>query len=157
MVKIVVFNRLVQNMLLKLLEKENTPADMLEKQFDKFLDGWNKLEIAHGDYLEAAEKEDDEYLKDPEKAMEAGYSQSNDRLIDLRNKEQEKKDTAVATERTEAEENRKRIAAVKVETEKAKFLEDAESFRGLAKILENKVGTEIGAADKRREGLVLIR
>ena len=146
------------NMLTKLMANEKTAQDMLEKQFDKFLEAWNTLEAAHGDYLEIAEVEDDEYLNDPEAAMQAGYVEYNDRSIQLREKEKESKDTMAATERTAeeakraaAEEGRKKDVAERVKTEKAKFLGEAESFKDLARILENKVGTDIGAADKRRE------
>ena len=66
------------NMLTKLMSNEKTAQDMLEKQFDKFLEAWNTLEAAHGDYLEIAEVEDDEYLNDPEAAMQAGYVEYND-------------------------------------------------------------------------------
>ena len=139
------------NMLTKLLEKESTSENVLREQFNKFLDCWDKLEEAHGEYLEIAEVEEDEYLKDPEEIMEAEYMRYNDRLIELKKKEQEIKDTMAATERTAAEASRKKDVAERMEAEKVKFLGDAESFKDLARILEEKVGTEIGADRKRRE------
>ena len=90
--------------------------------------------------------------------METAYVGYNDRLIKLKEKEQETVDntaaaerTAVEAERTAAEASRKKDVAERIEAEKAKFLGDVESFKDIARILESKVGTEIGAADKRRE------
>ena len=107
------------NMLTKVLEEESTSENVLREQFDDFLDCWDKLEEAHGNYLETAEVEDDEYLKDLEESMVAVYVRCNDRMIDLK-------------ERNAAEERRKRFVEVKVEAEKIKFYDRGENFKEIA-------------------------